>query len=146
MKIAFFDSILNILFSVGKILLNFLTSLKLLVKDNAKFLIFNFLAISIPLKSFSVRMDPLKVEIDTTSQVFELDPYDYLGQHYSSATTASGKLEISLKSYFQSILMTDSIKNVGFKLYSNMSNDLFDSLSFDLDNVNNRLEIFYVAP
>mgnify|MGYP006131370487 FL=1 len=98
------------------------------------------------LKSFSVRMDPLKVEIDTTSQVFELDPYDYLGQHYSSATTASGKLEISLKSYFQSILMTDSIKNVGFKLYSNMSNDLFDSLSFDLDNVNNRLEIFYVAP
>lgn len=98
------------------------------------------------LKSFSVRMDPLKVEIDTTSQVFELDPYDYLGQHYSSATTASGKLEISLKSYFQSILMTDSIKNVGFKLYSNMSNDLFDSLFFDLDNVNNRLEIFYVAP
>ena len=98
------------------------------------------------LKSFSVRMDPLKVEIDTSSQVFELDPYDYLGQHYSSATTASGKLEISLKSYFQSILMTDSIKNVGFKLYSNMSNDLFDSLSFDLDNVNNRLEIFYVAP
>ena len=98
------------------------------------------------LKSFSVRMDPLKVEIDTASQVFELDPYDYLGQHYSSATTASGKLEISLKSYFQSILMTDSIKNVGFKLYSNMSNDLFDSLSFDLDNVNNRLEIFYVAP
>ena len=98
------------------------------------------------LKSFSVRMDPLKVEIDTSSQVFELDPYDYLGQHYSSATTASGKLEISLKSYFQSILMTDSIKNVGFKLYSNMSNDLFDSLFFDLDNVNNRLEIFYVAP
>lgn len=98
------------------------------------------------LKSFSVRMEPLKVEIDTSSQVFELDPYDYLGQHYSSATTASGKLEISLKSYFQSILMTDSIKNVGFKLYSNMSNDLFDSLSFDLDNVNNRLEIFYVAP
>ena len=42
--------------------------------------------------------------------------------------------------------MTDSIKNVGFKLYSNMSNDLFDSLSFDLDNVNNRLEIFYVSP
>ena len=98
------------------------------------------------LKSFSVRMEPLKVEIDTSSQVFELDPYDYLGQHYSSATTASGKLEISLKSYFQSILMTDSIKNVGFKLYSNMSNDLFDSLFFDLDNVNNRLEIFYVAP
>ena len=98
------------------------------------------------LKSFSVRMDPLKVEIDTASQVFELDPYDYLGQHYSSATTASGKLEISLKSYFQSILMTDSIKNVGFKLSSNMNNDLFDSLSFDLDNVNNRLEIFYVAP
>jgi hypothetical protein len=27
-----------------------------------------------------------------------------------------------------------------------MSNDLFDSLSFDLDNINNRLEIFYVSP
>ena len=36
------------------------------------------------LKSFSVRMDPLKVAIDTVSQVFELDPYEYLGQHYSS--------------------------------------------------------------
>ena len=98
------------------------------------------------LKSFSVRMDPLKVAIDTASQVFELDPYEYLGQHYSSATTANGKLQIPLKSYFQSILMTDSIKNIGFKLYSNMSNDLFDSLSFDLDNINNRLEIFYVSP
>mgnify|MGYP000388957938 CR=1 FL=1 len=98
------------------------------------------------LKSFSVRMDPLKVAIDTASQVFELDPYEYLGQHYSSATTANGKLQIPLKSYFQSILMTDSIKNIGFKLYSNMSNDLFDSLSIDLDNINNRLEIFYVSP
>jgi hypothetical protein len=98
------------------------------------------------LKSFSVRIDPLKTAIDTSSQVFDLDPYEYLGQHYSTATTANGKLEISLKSYFQSILMTDSIKNAGFKFYSNTSNDLFDSLFFDLDNVNNRLEIFYVAP
>ena len=80
------------------------------------------------LPSFSLRMDPLKVAIDTVSQVFDLDPYEYLGQHYSSATTANGKLEISLKSYFQSILMADSIKNAGFKFYSNTSNDLFDSL------------------
>tara|TARA_B110000495_G_C22970886_1_gene569843 strand:+ start:156 stop:1373 length:1218 start_codon:yes stop_codon:yes gene_type:complete len=98
------------------------------------------------LESFSIRMDPLKERIDTSAQVFELDPYDYLGHHSTSATTTIGKLEISLKSYLQSVLMTDSVTNVGFKLYSNMSNDLFDSVSFDLDHLNNRLEIFYVSP
>jgi len=98
------------------------------------------------LESFSVRMDPLKIIPDTVSSVFNSDPFDNLNMHSSSASIFEGKLELSLKSYLQSILMTDSLKNTGFKFSSSTNNDLFESIIFDLDNFNNRLEIFYVSP
>ena len=42
--------------------------------------------------------------------------------------------------------MVDSLKNVGMKLYSNVTNSVFDSVKFDLGNDNNRVEILYVSP
>ena len=98
------------------------------------------------LESFFVRMDPLKIIPDTVSSVFNADPFDNLNMHFSSASIVEGKLELSLKSYLQSILMTDSLKNTGFKFSSSTSNDLFESIIFDLDNIDNMLEIFYVSP
>ena len=62
------------------------------------------------LDNFSVRMDPLKFLPDSGSSIFNADPYENLGMYFSSATVASNKLQISLKSYFQSILMTDSLQ------------------------------------
>ena len=98
------------------------------------------------LESFSVRMDPLKIIPDTVSSVFNSDPFDNLNMHFSSASVVEGELKLSLKSYLQSILMTDSLKNTGFKFSSSTNNDLFESIIFDLDNLKNRLEIFYVSP
>ena len=98
------------------------------------------------LDNFSVRMDPLKFLPDSGSSIFNADPYENLGMHFSSATVASNKLQISLKSYFQSILMTDSLTNVGLKFSASTTNDLFESVNFDLSHVNNKLEIFYVSP
>ena len=98
------------------------------------------------LYNFSVRMDPLKSLPDSGSSIFNSDPYENLGMHFSSAAVASNKLQISLKSYFQSILMTDSLTNVGLKFSASTSNDLFKSVNFDLNHVNNKLEIFYVSP
>lgn len=98
------------------------------------------------LDNFSVRMDPLKLLPDSLSSIFNADPYENLGMHFSSAAVVSNKLTISLKSYFQSILMTDSLKNVGLKFSASASNDLFESVNFDLSHVNNKLEIFYVSP
>ena len=98
------------------------------------------------LDNFSVRMDPLKFLPDSGSSIFSADPYENLGMHYSSATVASNKLQISLKSYFQSILMTDSLTNVGLKFSASTTNDLFKSVNIDLNHVNNKLEIFYVSP
>ena len=98
------------------------------------------------LDNFSVRMDPLKVLPDSGSSIFNADPYEDLGAHFSSSTMASNKLKISLKSYLQSIIMNDSVSNVGFKISSNASNNLFESVKFDLNNINNKLEIFYVSP
>ena len=74
------------------------------------------------------------------------DPYENLGAHYSTFSTAEGKLQISLKSYFQSILMVDSLKNVGMKFSSSINNSLFDSVEFDLSNDKNRVDILYVSP
>ena len=74
-------------------------------------------------------MDPLKFLPDSGSSIFNADPYENLGMHASSATVASNKLQISLKSYFQSILMTDSLTNVGLKFSSSTSNDLFESVN-----------------
>ena len=98
------------------------------------------------LDNFSVRMDPLKFLPDSSSSIFNADPYENLGMYFSSATVASNKLQISLKSYFQSILMTDSLTNVGLKFSASTTNDLFESVNFDLSHINNKLEIFYVSP
>ena len=98
------------------------------------------------LDNFSVRMDPLKFLPDSGSSIFNADPYENLGMYFSSATVASNKLQISLKSYFQSILMTDSLTNVGLKFSASTTNDLFESVNFDLSHINNKLEIFYVSP
>ena len=98
------------------------------------------------LDNFSVRMDPLKSLPDSGSSIYNSDPYENLGIHFSAATIASNKLEISLKSYLQSVLMTDSLINVGLKFSSSASNDLFESVNFDLNHENNKLEIFYVSP
>ena len=49
-------------------------------------------------------------------------------------------------SYFQSILMVDTLNNVGVKLYSSINNSLFDAIEFDLGNDQNRVEILYAAP
>ena len=98
------------------------------------------------LEAFEVRMEPLKYNIDSVSINFDSDPYEYLGAHYSESKTSNGKIQINLKSYFQSILMVDSLTNVGMKIYSNINNSLFDSVEFDLDNINNRVEILYVSP
>ena len=71
------------------------------------------------------------------------------GMNGSPSGTASPKSSpepISLKSYFQSVLMVDSLSNVGMKLYSSLNNSLFDSVKFDLDNNNNRVEILYASP
>ena len=57
------------------------------------------------LDNFSVRMDPLKFLPDSGSSIFSADPYENLGMYFSSATVVSNKLQISLKSYFQSLLM-----------------------------------------
>ena len=98
------------------------------------------------LESFSIRMEPLRQNIDSLALYFDSDPYENLGAHYSNSSTAEGKLQISLKSYFQSILMVDSLKNVGMKFSSSLSNSLFDSVEFDLSNDKNRVEILYVSP
>ena len=98
------------------------------------------------LDNFSVRMDPLKFLPDSGSSIFNADPYENLGMYFSSATVASNKLQISLKSYFQSILMTDSLTNVGLKFSASTTNDLFENVNFDLSHIDNKLEIFYVSP
>ena len=98
------------------------------------------------LESFSIRMEPLRQNIDSLALYFDSDPYENLDAHYSNSSTAEGKLQISLKSYFQSILMVDSLKNVGMKFSSSISNSLFDSVEFDLSNDKNRVEILYVSP
>ena len=91
-------------------------------------------------------MEPLKQNIDTLGIHFDSDPYENLGAHYSNSATTEGKLQISLKSYFQSILMVDSLKNVGMKFSSSINNSLFDSVEFDLSNDKNRVDILYVSP
>tara|TARA_Y100001960_G_scaffold121609_1_gene129894 strand:- start:239 stop:1453 length:1215 start_codon:yes stop_codon:yes gene_type:complete len=99
------------------------------------------------LESYSIRMEPLiGALISEQPLIFDSDPYENLGAHFSSSSTLEGKLQISLKSYFQSVLMVDTLKNVGMKFYSSINNSLFDTVKFDLDNDLNRMEILYAAP
>ena len=39
--------------------------------------------------------------------------------------------------------MNDSLTNVGLKFSASTSNELFESVNFDLNHVNNKLELFY---
>ena len=99
------------------------------------------------LESYSIRMEPLiGALISEQPLIFDSDPYENLGAHFSSSSTLEGKLQISLKSYFQSVLMVDTLKNVGMKFYSSINNSLFDTVKFDLDNDLNRVEILYATP
>ena len=99
------------------------------------------------LESYSIRMEPLiGALISDQPLIFDSDPYENLGAHFSNSSTLEGKLQISLKSYFQSVLMVDTLKNVGMKFYSSINNSLFDTVKFDLDNDLNRVEILYATP
>ena len=99
------------------------------------------------LDSYSIRMEPIIGDvINEQPLIFGSDPYENLGVHFSNSSTSQGKLQISLKSYFQSVLMVDTLKNVGMKFYSSINNSLFDTVKFDLDNDLNRVEILYAAP
>ena len=99
------------------------------------------------LESYSIRMEPLTGSVINEQPLnFDSDPYENLGAHFSNSSTSQGKLEISLKSYFQSVLMVDTLKNVGIKFYSSINNSLFDTVKFDLNNDLNRVEILYAAP
>ena len=99
------------------------------------------------LDSYSIRMEPLVGNLINDQQlIFDYDPYENLGAHFSNSSTLEGKLKISLKSYFQSILMVDTLRNVGMKFYSSINNSLFDTVKFDLDNDLNRVEILYASP
>ena len=92
-------------------------------------------------------MEPLTGSVINEQPLnFDSDPYENLGAHFSNSSTSQGKLEISLKSYFQSVLMVDTLKNVGIKFYSSINNSLFDTVKFDLNNDLNRVEILYAAP
>ena len=98
--------------------------------------------------SFGIKMDPLNEIIDTSETVFDNDPFSELGVYSTSSSIVDGKFEISLKSFLQSILMVDTLKNVGMKLSSGLSSDLFETARFDLLSESNsaRVEILYVAP
>ena len=99
------------------------------------------------LESYAIRMEPLISNVmNEQPLIFDSDPYENLGLHFSNSSTSEGKLQISLKSYFQSVLMVDSIKNVGMKFYSSINNSLFETVKFDLDNDLNRVEILYASP
>ena len=99
------------------------------------------------LDSYAIRMEPLiGAVVNDQPLIFDSDPYENLGAHFSNSSTSEGKLQISLKSYFQSVLMVDTLKNVGMKFYSSINNSLFDTVKFDLDNDLNRVEILYAAP
>ena len=98
--------------------------------------------------AFGIAMQPLSEGLDTSETIFDNDPYQELGAYSSSSTIVDGKFEISLKSFLQSILMVDTLKNVGMKLSSGLSSDLFETARFDLlsDTDPARVEILYVAP
>ena len=98
--------------------------------------------------AFGIAMQPLGEGLDTTETIFDNDPYQELGAYSSSSTIVDGKFEISLKSFLQSILMVDTLKNVGMKLSSGLSSDLFETARFDLLSGTDpaRVEILYVAP
>ena len=71
-----------------------------------------------------------------------------LGTYYTNSNVINGELNISLKAYLQYLLIDDSLTSdynkIGIKLTSSLNNSLFDTVKFNLDNSNNRLEILYV--
>ena len=100
------------------------------------------------LNSYNIVMDPVKENYDTSSYIFDNDPFIDLGTYYTNSNVINGELNISLKSYLQYLLIDDSLTSdynkIGIKLTSSLNNSLFDTVKFNLDNSNNRLEILYV--
>tara|TARA_B100001250_G_scaffold75315_1_gene61608 strand:+ start:177 stop:1394 length:1218 start_codon:yes stop_codon:yes gene_type:complete len=100
------------------------------------------------LNSYNIVMDPVKENYDTSSYIFDNDPFIDLGTYYTNSNVINGELNISLKSYLQYLLIEDSLTSdynkIGIKLTSSLNNSLFDTVKFNLDNSNNRLEILYV--
>jgi hypothetical protein len=77
------------------------------------------------------------------------DPYLGLGVPYrvSSITDGSSIFQISLKSFLQDVIYNKQT-NMGFKIISNISNDPFKSIFFNLSDLENKpkIEITYVKP
>ena len=100
------------------------------------------------LNSYNVVMDPIKENYDTSSYIFDNDPFIDFGTYYTNSNVINGELNISLKSYLQYLLINDSLSSdhnkIGIKLTSSLNNSLFDTIKFNLNNSNNRLEILYV--
>tara|TARA_B100000287_G_scaffold316684_1_gene300295 strand:- start:338 stop:622 length:285 start_codon:yes stop_codon:yes gene_type:complete len=93
-------------------------------------------------------MDPIKENHDTSSYLFDNDPFINLDSYYTNSNVINGELNISLKSYLQYLLISDSISSdhneVDIKLTSSLTNSLFDTIKFNLNNTNSYLEILYV--
>ena len=77
------------------------------------------------------------------------DPYLGLGAPYrvSSITDGSSIFQISLKSFLQDVIYNKQ-SNMGFKIISNISNNPFKSIFFNLNDLENipKIEITYVRP
>ena len=85
--------------------------------------------------------------VDTNNVFFETDPYTGVGYPYLvSRKTENGFFIISLKSFFQNIILGNE-SNIGFKIVPNEKNDPFEFLEFDLsgDSELPKLEIIYVV-
>ncbi|GIT74648.1 MAG: hypothetical protein Ct9H300mP29_6420 [Candidatus Neomarinimicrobiota bacterium] len=97
--------------------------------------------------AFGIAMQPLGEGLEP-GKIFDNDPLSGAWCLQFKSTIVDGKFEISLKSFLQSILMVDTLKNVGMKLSSGLSSDLFETARFDLlsDTDPARVEILYVAP
>ena len=100
------------------------------------------------LNSYNIVMDPIKENYDTSSYIFDNDPFINLDSYYTNSNVINGELNISLKSYLQYLLISDSLSSdhneVDIKLTSSLTNSLFDTIKFNLNNTNSYLEILYV--
>jgi len=84
------------------------------------------------INNFTIVIDPLNVELDTLTDLFDTDPYSVIGYPYRvNSDTKNGLLEISLKSYLQNITL-GNVPSIGFKILASDQNDPFDKIHFDL--------------
>ena len=84
------------------------------------------------INNFTIIIDPLNVELDTLTDLFDTDPYSVIGYPYRvNSDTKNGFLEISLKSYLQNITL-GNVPSIGFKILASVQNNPFDKIHFDL--------------